>query len=468
MSWINQAFIFVLLGSLTGICFSLGWFLIGGLTGKRNPKLLYVCLKIVMLFYVLPVTLLIFSLYYHYTSSEYIFPKCAERFLFEMTPLLFSAMKTIIIVWFLIVVSFVIHQGSALWRWHMTCKGHIPEEDVNVEELFEEVCKKLGVEGKVGLVRNDLVGMPMISGVFHPVVILPCQTYELSELEMIFTHELVHYKQKDLWIKFAALMIVVVHCFNPCALVLRKHIDRWSEITCDIRTCELLKDKYTAKQYYTMILKLVTDVTENRYMVSPVTENSEEIKRRITYMKLYQKTKKMSKRTVAAWVTAFTVFSMGLAVCASGITAKAQEQLYDMTMEENAVVQTDVLSKAVKSEVLPADANVIEMPLDWNPDVRNSTIPVSWSVKPNTYLKSTSFALSNGDKVMVSMAFTPNNKVMKAGIIYPNGAMYYVSGTGTIQHTFTVTTSGSFRFYLHNQDASTTVSATRSLVLVTD
>ena len=41
----------------------------------------------------------------------------------------------------------------------------------------------------------------MITGIFAPVIIIPKMNQHLDKLEIVLTHELIHYKRKDLWIK---------------------------------------------------------------------------------------------------------------------------------------------------------------------------------------------------------------------------------------------------------------------------
>ena len=41
----------------------------------------------------------------------------------------------------------------------------------------------------------------MITGIFAPVIIIPKMNQYLDKLEIVLTHELIHYKRKDLWIK---------------------------------------------------------------------------------------------------------------------------------------------------------------------------------------------------------------------------------------------------------------------------
>ncbi len=60
-----------------------------------------------------------------------------------------------------------------------------------------------------------IISSPMLFGVRKPIILLPDLDYSQADLEMIITHETVHYKRKDIWYKFILLLANAVHWFNP-------------------------------------------------------------------------------------------------------------------------------------------------------------------------------------------------------------------------------------------------------------
>ncbi|EGT5420214.1 M56 family metallopeptidase [Clostridioides difficile] len=44
---------------------------------------------------------------------------------------------------------------------------------------------------------------------------LPPHDYKLEELDWIFGHELMHFKSKDLHLKYLVLFLKIVYWFNP-------------------------------------------------------------------------------------------------------------------------------------------------------------------------------------------------------------------------------------------------------------
>ena len=51
----------------------------------------------------------------------------------------------------------------------------------------------------------------MAVGLFRTTVYLPHRRYTAQELEMIFRHELIHWRRKDLWYKLLLLAARSIH-----------------------------------------------------------------------------------------------------------------------------------------------------------------------------------------------------------------------------------------------------------------
>lgn len=480
MNWIRQLFGFIVLSSLTGTCFSLVWIGVRGLLARHDSKLLYRCLKIVMLFYILPATFIIISFYD--SGRAYLSAPDSFILLFDMTPVLFILTETIIIVWSVIVAAMACIRLWDIRKWHEIRRGNIPEEDEAASELFAAVCQRLEIGDKVSLARNDLLTVPVVSGALHPVVILPCVEYTTEELEIIFTHELMHYKRKDLWVKLAALVVAVLHCFNPLSYDLLRSVNCWSEVNCDIAVCQALQGRYSAKAYYELILEQMQR-QKDYYIMSAMAEEGSEIMRRVQQMKQYQRENGYGRKKSAALLAAFTAAGLCLSIGVSGMTAKAQGILYRATIDEDKV-QTedtgapalsaetaDVLATAstdgLKQETLPEGAIVEELPFDINPLQRDTRLDINWAVGKDVYLKSKEFKLNEGDKVEISLAFSPADLYMKAGLVYPDLTMKYDDGYGTIGYTFTIAEAGKYRFYIHNPSTTTTVDAAGFVKFIT-
>ena len=109
---------------------------------------------------------------------------------------------------------------------------------------FESLKRRLALQQRTRLRVSNALEVPAMAGLLHPIVILPAWcSDELDEeqLEMIFTHELIHIQRRDGLIQLAAHLIVVLHWFNPLARIAARFIESTRELSCDRRVIEIWK-----------------------------------------------------------------------------------------------------------------------------------------------------------------------------------------------------------------------------------
>lgn len=95
---------------------------------------------------------------------------------------------------------------------------------------------------------------PMAVGLFRTTVYLPHEHYTAQELEMIFRHELIHWRRKDLWYKLLLLAARSIHWCNPLVWRMAKRAERDLEISCDSMAVQG-RDAAYRKAYGLMILQ---------------------------------------------------------------------------------------------------------------------------------------------------------------------------------------------------------------------
>ena len=65
------------------------------------------------------------------------------------------------------------------------------------------------------------------------MLLLPEEDYTEDELSMVFRHELVHLKRRDLYVKLGLTLACALHWYNPAVYVLCKQVSFWQESSCD-------------------------------------------------------------------------------------------------------------------------------------------------------------------------------------------------------------------------------------------
>ncbi|MGX9758084.1 M56 family metallopeptidase [Clostridioides difficile] len=105
-------------------------------------------------------------------------------------------------------------------------------EDEEIINLYKVILKEFNITKNIKLKYSYEVETPAF---FDSCVLLPPHDYKLKELNWIFRHELMHFKSKDLYIKYVMLFLKIVYWFNPFIYVMDRHIDLDCELYCDER-----------------------------------------------------------------------------------------------------------------------------------------------------------------------------------------------------------------------------------------
>lgn len=161
-----------------------------------------------------------------------------------------TPMQVIFIIWLAGAIFSMLRTAAStlqlrklLRRWE---KAPSPETTAFYEKEAGEKRPPLAV--------SPTLETPMAVGLFHTKIYLPHEEYTQQELEMIFRHELIHWRRKDLWYKCLLLLARSIHWFNPFVWLMAKRANRDLEISCD---GEAVKEKDMAyrKAYSLMILQ---------------------------------------------------------------------------------------------------------------------------------------------------------------------------------------------------------------------
>ncbi|MDF2938362.1 MAG: hypothetical protein K0Q90_3735 [Paenibacillaceae bacterium] len=101
--------------------------------------------------------------------------------------------------------------------------------------LLESIRTDMNISKQVRLMSCSFITSPMMVGFFRPVILMPSVPMDSDELAFVLRHELIHYKQHDLWFKSLVLLTTAVHWFNPLVYVIAKTIEVQCEMSCDER-----------------------------------------------------------------------------------------------------------------------------------------------------------------------------------------------------------------------------------------
>lgn len=224
-------------------------------------------------------------------------------------------MKAALLIWLVGAMVFA--------AWHSYCyrrfskqlrKNSIPTPADTAAALLSSGKAGLGIHGDIKLMMNSKITSPMLVGLCRPMIILPTSSISEIDLKLILTHELMHLKRKDLWVKMFALLAGTLHWFNPLAHVLRKNVNTWGELACDEALATEMSHE-ERKLYGKAILNTLDNYSGmNTAFCSSLCESKKHIERRLTML---LNVKKMKKHiTVFAVVAVLAIGGIGATVSA--------------------------------------------------------------------------------------------------------------------------------------------------------
>ena len=187
--------------------------------------------------------------------------------------------------------------------------GSTEVSDIKTLNLLSDCEEKLNIKTRVELSRNPLIASPIMIGFFRARIVLPACELDDKELSYIFVHELIHYKQRDMFYKWLIQIVVCVHWFNPFVYLLEKEVNKSCELSCDEKVIAVLDDKEKREYGDTLISFLKSNNLYKSSLASvTLTEGAEQLKERLGAI---MKFKKKSKGIIA--ITA--IFSVLVCVC---------------------------------------------------------------------------------------------------------------------------------------------------------
>lgn len=438
MNWMLNIGYLVIFTTISGSLVTLLWSILGRILERAGfLNISYDLMRIVMVFWLCPVS---------YISLNYLDVHSGRwgGDLFLGTPGLHRAGCILFFAWLAGVLISLMKYISGLSAVAGIRRSVVPCEK-DVQSIFSESVKHAGILRTVRMGQSCQVTVPQLTGCFRPVVILSVRAYEPAELRVIFAHELTHVRHQDILMKNLAVFVRMVHFMNPVAWWFVKVSDQWSEFACDYEVCRQRKN---LKQYYTVILDMVEELSAAEICVSRLTENKSKLRERMErVMKCYKKKKRSG--ILAAILLAGIVASSAGAVFTSTVKAadvlrNANDRTAVEIMEEPDEIE--IFTEYVETESDPS-VKVYEGEVSTN--ARSSFASFDWIVYPNSLTRTAEIRLNKGEQIDLTIANSSDGS-FSAGIITPSGTKRYVSGTTYISHTFLISQTGNYRGYVQN------------------
>lgn len=446
MKWMIDITVGILLTTVTGSILFFVWYSIGKILERAGfINVMYELLKVVLLFWLLPVS---YAILVGMNEIKW------GGFLFRYTKSLGIFCTILCILWLLGVAYFIVRYVSQIKSVQRKYKNAVPVGE-EIYLLYQRICEEMHIPvEKVDLVYDAKIETPCLGGMKHNYILLPIREYTEEQLRVILLHELTHYKQRNHYLRYFTEATVTIHFFNPVVWIFKKKVHYWGEHACDF---EVIPRTNGAKYYFSIILETVTQKNPQYSLYSHLFESKKDLESR---MKLVKRSYRMKKKSrLLAFVVVLGMFTTSTA-SVSAATMAAGDAYYQSFFETS----EDVSEAGVEVEGVEYTAEGFEKGVILKRDFYSLINPLaltsfSWTIKANRAQSSSNFKVKAGQSIYVSATGSPSSSQFRLGIIEPNGTLRYVLATGVGGHSFAIDSDGKYAVYVQNMsDVSISVS----------
>jgi beta-lactamase regulating signal transducer with metallopeptidase domain len=101
--------------------------------------------------------------------------------------------------------------------------------------LLADARSSLRIRHEVAVRQSSNVDIPLVTGIVHPVILLPRSAREWTEdeLRIVLLHELAHVRRADIAVRAVAMIACAIHWFNPLIWTLAALSTRDAELAAD-------------------------------------------------------------------------------------------------------------------------------------------------------------------------------------------------------------------------------------------
>ncbi len=135
-------------------------------------------------------------------------------------------------LWIVGTLFFLIFTGLSYFKTMLFIKKHysLKEPDDSIITLVQNLKSAIGIKQEIHIKLGNQ-GETFVYGFLKPTVVLDSGC--IGSASLLLTHELIHIKRKDNFIKLLARVCLCIHWFNPFVWVAVKTLIQDMEIACD-------------------------------------------------------------------------------------------------------------------------------------------------------------------------------------------------------------------------------------------
>ncbi len=278
--------------------------------------------------------------------------------------------------------------------------GNTEVSDIKILNLLSDCEEKLNIKTRVELSYNPLIASPMMIGFFRPKIVLPVGEMKDKGLFYIFMHELIHYKQRDMFYKWLIQIVVCVHWFNPFVYLLEKEVNKSCELSCDEKVISILDDKARREYGNTLFSFLKSNNLYKSSLASvTLTEGAEQLKERLGAIMNFRKRPK--------WVIFISLLFTAILICGFTVLGAYVTNRHNQTKPNDGM------------DTIALYTNSAEI-ISFQQGEQTTTKEVAIRIKEND-VKMQLTAVADGDSQRTVEVITPTGEVVRTYTFDQNG-----------------------------------------------
>ena len=171
-----------------------------------------------------------------YTISSLPAEGNTEIWMRHLLPNMEHAFPVLVLVYMVGLALMILRFGFGIGRLLQTRYTGILPADAYWMERLSQLKDKLVITRKVQLFYSSRINMPMMLGIFKPIILLPIATIaqlNVDQVEAILLHELAHIKRQDYLVNMLQIVVETGLFFNPFMWWISAGIRREREHCCD-------------------------------------------------------------------------------------------------------------------------------------------------------------------------------------------------------------------------------------------
>lgn len=190
-----------------------------------------------------------------------------------------------IIIWLLGLLSSLAYIILTHYLFQLRAKKwYVPITQPEILDIIANLKEEYMISSRLQVLYCKILHTPLTIGLLKPTILLPYTTYESDELILLLSHEMMHYKRRDIWYKCLITAAQLLHWFNPLVYLMKKQIYFLCEVSCD-ESVLLQANEETRLQYGEMIIDVVRNQSINTpFLSSGFFIEKNKIKERLTHI----------------------------------------------------------------------------------------------------------------------------------------------------------------------------------------